>query len=227
MKRPLLPQLLRLLVLLPCLLMVAVRAEPEPKASGKPDPEMEADFARWLTLERCESERPAWVFDRYLVEGNKAWKSAAGEEAFLKMYAEVLAKRVDGFYPEARELREMLVEVSGKMLKFLEEANGDTVSARETTKWRAEVEWWLSEGFKRKFELWEPADYTHDDLLALARLYQRTHAHHMKKGRDLSGLVTDVLEPALAMLAAGEKEMSKEQISYFRAKVAAMIAGYL
>ena len=112
-------------------------------------------------------------------------------------------------------------------MNFLAQANGETVTASETTRRPAEVEWWISQGFDNDFDGGYPADYTHDDIRQLARLYQRTHAHHVKKGRDLTGLEAKVLEPALDELEIGEREMSKKQIRFFREKVASMITDCL
>jgi hypothetical protein len=215
MMRPLLS------LLVPCLLLLGVAAG---KEEPKPDPEMSEDFARYLTPDQCGSQPPSWAFENYFESGNKAWKSKQGEEVFYGVYAEVLAKRNDAPLGEAEKFRKVLSKVATGIAEFLAQANGKTGAASETARSRAEIEWWISEGFEKDFELWEAADYTHDDLRQLARIYQRSHAHHVKKGRDLSGLEAKVLNPALAELEAGEKEMSKEQILFFRAKLASMIA---
>jgi len=206
----------RLLSLLLLLLLVEARAEPDPK--------MKEDFVRYLTPEKCESQPPSWVFENYFVNGNKAWKSELGLDVFYGVYADVLAKQTDGRFEEAEKFRKLLSKVSAGIAEFLEQANGETVTARETTRSRAQMEWWINQGFEKNFALWEAADYTHDDLRQLARIYQRSRAHHVKKGRDPAGLEAKVLNPTLAELEAGEKQMSKEQILYFRAKLASIIA---
>jgi hypothetical protein len=214
MMRPLLS------LFVPCLLLLGVA---EGKEGPKPDPKMKEDFVRWLTPEQCEAQPPSWSFEHYFVRGNKAWKSGQGEQVFYEVYAEVLAKRNDAFFGEAQKFRKLLINVSAGIAEFLAQADGGKEAAGLKASSRAEIEWWIRQGFEKNFDPLEPPDYTHDDLRQLARIYQRSHAHRVKKGRDLSGLEAKVLDPALAELEAGEKEMSKEQILFFRAKLASMI----
>ncbi|MEK7951070.1 hypothetical protein [Luteolibacter soli] len=214
MMRPLLS------LLMPCLLLLGVA---KGKEEPKPAPKMKEDFVQYLTPQKYETRSPLQGFENYFVSGNKAWKSEQGQDVFYEVYAELLSKRTDARFEEAEKFRKLLSKVSAGIAEFLAQANGKTVTASKTTRSRAEMEWWISQGFEKNFELWEPVDYTHDDLRQLARIYQRSHAHHVKKGRDPAGLEAKVLDPALAKLDAGEKQMSKEQILYFRAKLASMI----
>ena len=227
-KDPIMKRLLSLILfLLPALPLVAAKEKPDPTPPSKPDPQMTEDFARWLTPEKCESQPPSWSFANYFADENEAWKSEQGRDVFYGVYAEVLAKRTDAAFPEAVKFRELFSKVSAAIASFLAQSNGETVTASETTRSRAEIEWWIHHGFDENFEGGFPPDYTHDDIRQLARLYQRTHSHHVKKGRDLSGLEAKVLEPALSELEIGERGMSKEQILFFRAKVASIIVDRL
>lgn len=205
------------------LLVVALLFSME--ARGEPNPEVRKDFEAWLTPEMCLGSEPEKLFMSH-VEATKKWGSLQAEDTFCEVYAEVLGKRTDERHPEAGKLREVLRKVSRAFLEFLQQANGDTVRARQVTRMGARVEWWLSEGYRKDRDPMATNDYTHDDLRALARVYQRSHAHNTD-GRDLSGLMKKVLEPALAELKAAEKGMSKEAAFYFRARLAVVMAEYL
>ena len=216
MKRPLLlPPLL--LLLLPCLLLVEAR--------GQFNPEGRATFAKWLTPEQCAGSYPHELYGEYLDAGNTKWDSEGTRMAFLDDYAVVLAKRTDEKFPEVMKIRKPVQATFRTTLEFIRHANGG-MGGHMGAWLEAEVEWEISQGFEAKFALGKSGKYTHGDLRELGRIFQRTRAK-LVVGSAMDPLTPDAFEAVLEKLKIAEQSMSKEAAMYFRARLVAMIAGYM
>ncbi|MBK1884813.1 hypothetical protein JIN85_20555 [Luteolibacter pohnpeiensis] len=208
-----------------CLLLLATLILAS-ETHGQTTPTVSERFAQWLTPENCATSNPDALYIKHLKADGFSWDSEQARDNFHQAYAVVLAARTDQRYPEAAKFRSPLLDAFKQTFEFIRSANGNTSTAHQMSRLPAEVEWMISRGFESKFDNGVSGEYTFDDIRQLARIYQRSQSR-FTVGTDLSELEARILEPALDHLKTAEDSMSKDAVTYFRAKLVSMIAQYI
>ena len=222
---------LLLVVLMPCLLVKEAGAEPAAPAEDavarakQRHEKAKKEFAKWTTPEMCAKSDADSLYIEYLKEVGLAHDSEIWRDSFYEVHREVLEKRTNKLHPEAMKLRKPLIEVFKSMLEFIRSANGG-LGGHLAARLPAQVEWDINEGYMANFTLGEQGKFTHEDIRELALIFQRTRTRYTLLIDD-SVRNPKAFDPVLEKLKIAEQSMSKEAALYFRARLVAMIAGYM
>ena len=195
--------------------------------SGQTTPEAKAQFADWLTPEKCAGSDPDALYVKHIETDGLRWDSEQARDRFHEVYAEVLAKRTDLLHPEAAKFRKSLVDAFKQTLEFIRAANGNSSMAHHMSRLPAEVEWEISRGFESGFARGLSGDYSLDHIRDLARIYAQSQSQFRVGATDHPHIQRDFLEPALDHLKSAEQSMTKEATIYFRAKLVSKITEYI